>query len=339
MDECRATIKRVYGTVLPVPITPWWSSLPPISRSFYEKAAKENASLTPVERLYLLSRLDLPGKALARPDSITEVERDLLLGRPPPETLADNIRRFFPPASPEPEPVGGEGGERSGGQQQQAGRRYYTTAAEVADAFRDPERLASLSLEALECVSLGWWTLTQEHVPAPWTDWGQMRDDASAEAAGILLDSMRPGEKAFEDAARDLWLAPEMGEKVGLMERENDATEEGHLKVLEKMEQYAADAALLREELRAEVARKLEELSGEDRTALEELRERMRVEVARDAEEDAPRKAEAQKRKREREEIVEARNKRYGETGYMGEDDSVDDSEEEGWVLGRTIFD
>jgi hypothetical protein len=183
MDECKATLEKVYGTILPVPITPWWSSLPPTSRSFYEKAAKENASLTPVERLYLLSRLDLPGKALARPDSITEEERDLLLGRPPPEILASNIRRFFPPASSEPEPVGGEDSERSGGQQQ-AGKRHFATAAEVADAFRDPERLATLSYEALECVALGWWTLTQELVPAPWTDWERQKDDEGRRERG-----------------------------------------------------------------------------------------------------------------------------------------------------------
>jgi len=334
MNECQATIERIYGSVLPVPITPWWSSLPPISRSFYDRAAKDNASLTPVERLYLLSRLDLPGKALARPDSITEEERDLLLGRPPPEILASNLRRFFPPMSSESEPVGGEDGEASGAQQQQAGKRYYATVAEVADAFQDPERLAALSFEALECVSLNWSTLTQENIPRPWTDWERQTDDASAVAAGVLLRSIRPGEKALEDAARKRLFGSEMTEKWAVVEREDDATEEAHLKVLEKMEQYAADAALLWGELRVEVARKLEELNGEDRTALEELRERMRIEVARDAEEDAPKVAEAEERKRKRKELEETRRKRYRETGYDGEDDSVDDSDEEGWALG-----
>lgn len=329
MDEGKSTMEKVYGTAIPVPITPWWSSLPPISCSFYEKAAKENASLTPVERLYLLSRLDLPGKALARPESITEEERDLLLGRPPREILASNIRRFFPPASSDPEPASGEDGQRSDGQHQ-AGKRHFATAAEVADASQDPERLATLSYQALECVSLGWWTLTQERVPPPWTDWEQQTDDASAVAAGVLLSSMRPEEKAFEDAARERWLGPEMMEKMGVAEREDDATEEAHLEVLEKMKQYAADAARLREELRVEVARKLEELSEEDRAALEELRERIRIEVARDAEEDAPSEAKAEERKREGEEREKTRRKRERETGYDGEDDS----DEEGWALG-----
>jgi hypothetical protein len=153
-------------------------------------------------------------------------------------------------------------------------------------------------------------------------------------AAEVLLSSMRPGEKVFEDAATKRFLDPEMMEKMSVVEREDDATEESHLKVLEKMEQYAADAALLREELRVEVARKLEELSGEDRTALEELRERMRVEVGRDAEEDAPRKAEAEERKRKWKEREETRRKRERETGYDGEDDS----DEEGWVMGGLMF-
>ncbi|OIW25487.1 hypothetical protein CONLIGDRAFT_95152 [Coniochaeta ligniaria NRRL 30616] len=113
-----------------------------------------------------------------------------------------------------------------------------------------------------------------------------------------------------------------MMEKMGVVEREDDVMEEVHLKVLEKLEQYAADTALLREELRVEVARKLEDLSGEDRTVLEELRERMRVEVGRDAEKDAPREAKVKETKRKRKERQEIWCEREQQTSYDGEDDS-----------------
>ncbi|KAJ9161918.1 hypothetical protein NKR19_g1765 [Coniochaeta hoffmannii] len=338
-----------HSTIVPVPITPWWSSLPPVSRSLYQKATADNDDLTPVERLYLLSRLDLPGKALAHPDSLTEEERDFLLGRPPPRTLVRNIRRLFPSVpSAQPEPVDEKdshgGGEQRSSDGQTRKCQLLSTVAEVVDAFGGSNRLDTLSYEALEYVALGWRTMYQDLAPAPWEDWDLKTDDAGAAAAAALLSGMRPGEAAFEDAAREAWLRPENMEKVGAVgEPEPEDEEENLLSVVEKAEQHAADAGRLREELCVEVARRLGELSEEDRTVLEELQERMVVEVKRDAEEDARRDVvEAEERKRKEEEEAEekrrkrARRKRTCKA--VGEGDE-DDSDEGDYALGTLLFD
>ncbi|KAJ4422761.1 hypothetical protein N0V82_002540 [Gnomoniopsis sp. IMI 355080] len=63
-----------------------------ISKTLYHKAYASNDQLTKLERLLLLSRCDVPGKALAQPDTLTEAERNQVLWRPPPAQLATNIR-------------------------------------------------------------------------------------------------------------------------------------------------------------------------------------------------------------------------------------------------------
>ncbi|KAB5515020.1 hypothetical protein GE09DRAFT_1161225 [Coniochaeta sp. 2T2.1] len=335
-----------YRPTSPIPITPWWSSLPPVSRSFCQKAAEDNDSLNPMERLYLLSRLNLPGKALAHPESLSEEERNVLLGRPPRRILLNNIHRCFPVPSPRPEHVVGEdshGGDddRSGGGQS-AGKRDFDTVAEVADAFRDGERMATLSYKALECVALGWWTYHQDRVPAPWEDWEEDKNsDPCADPAATLLARMGRGEQAFEDAVVDLWCRTETSQMGDPAECAEGEAEDEVAGMLERFEQMAVDADWLREVLRAEVAGKLAELSEGDRAALEELRERMRVEATRDAEEDA-RTEEAEVEQRRRKVVEEAERKRRkrarkharrGRTGYVDEDDI-----DEGYVLGTLVF-
>lgn len=92
---------------------------------------------------------------------------------------------------------------------------------------------------------------------------------------------------------------------MGSVGREHEATGESHLKVLEKMGQYAVDAALLMGELRIEVARKLEE-----------LRERKRIEVEREVEHDAPRQKMAQGIKRKSQKLVDTTQAPAGDRVY-----------------------
>lgn len=61
-----------------------------------------------------------------------------------------------------------------------SGNATFAAVTEVVDTFRDPEQLATLSFKALECVTLGWWTLSQERIPAPWTRWSGETDEPSA---------------------------------------------------------------------------------------------------------------------------------------------------------------
>ncbi|KAL8376228.1 hypothetical protein RB595_007368 [Gaeumannomyces hyphopodioides] len=65
---------------------------PEISDALYNKAAKDNKSLSKLERILLFSRCDIWGKAFADPDSLTEGQRNIVLSRPPPEIMAQNIR-------------------------------------------------------------------------------------------------------------------------------------------------------------------------------------------------------------------------------------------------------
>ena len=64
-----------------------------IPQALYEKARDHQDQLTDDERNLLLSRGDVVGRALARPESLTEAERNVILLRPPPEVVRENIQR------------------------------------------------------------------------------------------------------------------------------------------------------------------------------------------------------------------------------------------------------
>lgn len=303
------------GTMLPIAITEWWTSRPPISRSLYQKAVTSNPTLTPLERLYLLSRLDLPGKALAQPESISEEDRNFLLLRPPRAVLAANIWRLF--------------------------RTEVTTIPEVVDKFKDD--LSSLSYAVVECISLNWWTMEQECAPAPWAeDWGGNTGDEGVDAAERLMQGLGPAETAFEDAAREIFTRADVdGMGGGVGEDEGEGEEVEMLSVEERAEGLVIEAGKLREVLCGEVKARLEKLSEEDRVELEALRERMVVEVEKDEEEDKKRKEEEkeERKRKAEEEVEEKRRKRARKAAGEGgdEEDDEEDSDEDGYVLGTLL--
>jgi len=330
------------STMTPDAIGSWWPSPPPVSRKLLNKASVENKSLTSTERLYLLSLLDLPGKALARPESVTAEERDFLLGRPSPAILESILHRFFPVPSAEPPAdadavhghrVSGVDGQQKTDEQVQKTPSHCCSIPEVVAAYGQPTQMAKLSLAAQECVTLGWWTLQYERAPRPWEDFGDA-DNAGTAAAELMSRDVRPEELAFEDAVRALWCRPENAGKLGIDHSEelDDSHGDGNPDEAEQVERWAADASRLREELRAQVAAQLAELSREDREALLQLREHVQAEAAQDAEEDARKKEadEEQCRKRRAELAEEKRAKRAQQArkGLPKEDkDSNEDSD------------
>ncbi|KAK1852831.1 glucan -beta-glucosidase [Colletotrichum chrysophilum] len=64
-----------------------------IPKSLYIKAQNQQDRLTNEERQLLLSRCDVVGKALARPDSLTTEEMHQALLWPPPDLVLANIQR------------------------------------------------------------------------------------------------------------------------------------------------------------------------------------------------------------------------------------------------------
>lgn len=64
-----------------------------IPLALYQKARYHQDQLTDTERQLLLSRGDVVGKALAYPSSLTEVERNRVLGWPSPDVVRANIER------------------------------------------------------------------------------------------------------------------------------------------------------------------------------------------------------------------------------------------------------
>ncbi|KAH8883397.1 hypothetical protein GQ53DRAFT_431110 [Thozetella sp. PMI_491] len=335
------------STTTPDAINSWWSCPPPVSRKLLAKASDENKSLTPTERLYLLSLLDLPGKALAHPDSLTAEERDILLGRPSPAILESILRRFFPvPSAEAPADADADAGHRDTGVdgQQETYERvqerpgHCRSIPEVVAAYGQPAQMAKLSLAAQECVSLNWWTLQYERALRPWED-RDNADNAGTAAAELMSRHVRPEELAFEDAVRALWCRPENACKLGIDHFEELDDTDANPDEAEQIERWAAEASRLREELRAQVAAQLAELSGEDREALLQLRERIEADAAQDAEEDARKKeAEEEEGRKRRAELAEekrAKRARRARKGLVEEDkDSDEDSDEEGWIMG-----
>ncbi|KAK4213839.1 hypothetical protein QBC37DRAFT_482772 [Rhypophila decipiens] len=326
-----------------IPITTWFSSLPPISQTLYAKAAQQNDTLTPLERLYLLSRLDLRGKALYDPDDLTTDEINQLLLRPPRIILDKNIRRFFCPKSPPSEQPDSDGKHEE----------EITTIPDVVKTHYpaimscNPKewQKCGLSYDALECISLSWWTTYQERGPMlydPATDEGH-----AVNAAAALLGQRTPLEELeFEQKATELWCGGGSSVYAANSEPENEAEEE---REFDKWYQARLDTAVkLRGELLIRVREKLDGLSDGERKELVEIKERERVEV--EKERDLER-LEKLKRKMEREEenkrAKERRKRRWAgkkiptvegdDGGHVG--GSEEDDEDGGYEYGFLRFD
>ncbi|KAJ6789125.1 hypothetical protein PWT90_08323 [Aphanocladium album] len=247
----------------PLSLKHFGSSRPEISRRLCEKAGKHNDQLTKAERWLFLSRFDLYGQAIAHPKSLDDIQFDRVCGRPPRDVLARIIKA-----------ITGLG-----------------SISEVVRDYGSPDRLDKLSYGALETVTMGWWTFDTSEVYAIDDDY---EDDAVAAAAGLVAESLRPEEFAFEHAVRAKFLLPETTEAEGEEStprlEESEKTEDELDEIRDKYfaEQDAA-AETLKKTLQEQLEQELKAASEEDFAAIKELRERMEVEVAEDVKEDEDR--------------------------------------------------
>ncbi|TQW10919.1 hypothetical protein V2A60_004879 [Cordyceps javanica] len=243
-------------------------SRPVISRRLCEKAGKHNDELTKAERWLFLSRLDLYGKMIAYPDSLDDIQFDKVCGRPPKEVLARIVKATT----------------------------GLDSIAEVVRDYWGPDRVDKLCYGALETITMGWWTFDTSEVYAIDDDY---EDDAVAAAAGLVAESLRPDEFAFEAAAKARFLLPGTTEgegegEISMPSLEESGMTEDELETLREkcLAEHDARAEELERALRAQLEQELEEAAEEDLAAIKELRARVEVEAAEDAKEDEARQRE-----------------------------------------------
>lgn len=293
---------------------------PIISKSLCQKAYKSNEQLTKLERLLIFSRCDVPGKALAHPTTITEAERNEILGRPPPALLASSIRAMT--------------------------KNAMSTIAElVADQGRSLDWIGSLA--AMD----SFWsreTRSLQGIQPPWYY-------SAANNAAKRLHEL-PGERALHlEIGRRLGdpdINAELLAKTGKMDpisgrlmltKVKDSPELASAQQ-ERLTSFASQMNRTRLEISVRVLAELESLSDVERDEMRELRERERIqyekEVADDARE-AERKAAARKREMEaadedaKEEIRRRRRRKrailkakYGDADYSDSDSDTIDRDE-----------
>lgn len=238
-------------------------SRPFISRRLCEKAGKHNGQLTKAERWLFLSRFDLYGQMIAYPSSLDDIQFDQVCGRPPREVLSRTVKAMT----------------------------GLSSIAEVVRDYWTPDRIDKLSYGALETVTMGWWTFDTSEVYAIDDDY---EDDAVAAAAGLVAESLRPEEFAFENAARAKFLLPETTESEGTdsmpsleeAEKTDDELDELREKYLEE---HDAKAEELKKVLQERLEQELKSASAAELDAIKELRARMEIEVAEDEKEDEQR--------------------------------------------------
>lgn len=231
-------------------------SKPKIAQSLHRKAVDHNDQLTKVERILLLSRLDLAGKTLADPKSLTDTEIDQILGRPPPAVLRANIKLLT----------------------------GLDSIAEVMRDFWSPDRTEKLNYDTLECISRRWWTPHSDET----YDTASLSDDDDevsgvVEAASELAASLRPEEVAFEEAATSRFLSAdsENDKSAGTIfasQEQTKSEEQGSEETERRLEEHKDEVARLRKELEARLEEELKATTDEDAKAMAELRERMEAE-------------------------------------------------------------
>lgn len=304
------------------PSMAWSIPKPFISKALYQKAYTSNDQLTKLERLLIFTRCDVPGKALARPTTITEAERNQILGRPPPDLLAKTIRAMT--------------------------KNAMSTIPElVTDQGHSLDWLGSLT------VRNSFWsreTRSLQGIRPPW--WYSAANNAAARLHEL------PGERALHHEVgrrlRDPETEAELLAKTGkmdpvsgkLMLTRNKASSNPELESAqqERVTSFARQRDSMRTEIGVQVLAELEALSEVEGQEMRELIKRERVEyekeVAYDARE-AERKAAERKREidaAEEEEKEEVRSRRrrkraafkakYGDADYTDSDSDGSDREE-----------
>lgn len=299
---------------MPIPV-------PIISKALYQKAHAHNDQLTKLERLLLLSRCDVPGKALAHPTTITEAERNQILRRPPPALLEANIRAIT-----------------------------NNGMSTIPELINDEGR--SLDQVGLCAVMTSFWTRETrglQGIQSP-----EFRGDAN-NAASRLHEL--PAERALhhevirrlnDPALRSTGATgrePLSIENWRMLKREKKARMQEMAKTMEERHAHLVrERGRVKAEMSARVLAELESLSEAEMDEMQELRERMRVERDRELEEDAREAArKAAERKREietaqeeaKEEARRRRRKRraalqakYGDADYSDSDSNGGESEE-----------
>lgn len=255
---------------------------PVISRALFTKAANQNHRLTRLERLLILSRCDLPGKALARPEAITEAERNLILRRPPPDMLAANIR------------------EVTGG--------AMSTIAEL-----EADHAESLHFLALSAVVANYWTketrLFNVHT-------NEFHGEANRAAMNMLS---RPSERALQREAlkrmSDPALQPKLLAAAGpvdpvsgrlIVKKDTMSSQERETIQRGRYTELLHAKRILRKEIEDQVEAELKALSEGEVKELQELRDRMVLERDQEIKEDAyEAERRASERKKEDEELLE----------------------------------
>lgn len=309
----------------PQPNTPsmaWSIPKPIISKALYQKACTSNDQLTKLERLLIFTRCDVPGKALARPTTITEAERNQILGRPPPDLLAKTIRAMTKNAmSTIPELVADQGRSLD-----------WLGALDVLRSFWSRET------RSLQCIRPPWWYSAANNAAA------RLHELPGERALHLeVIRLLRDPETKAELLAKTGEVDPISGRLLLTKNKESNSSELAGAEQ-EMLTSLARQRDSMRTEIGIQVLAELEALSEVEGQEMRELIKRERVEyekeVGNDARE-AERKAAERKREieaAEEEEKEEVRSRRrrkraafkakYGDADYTDSDSDGSDREE-----------
>lgn len=232
------------------------------SRRLCQKASEQNEELTKAERLLLLSQLNLAGKTLAYPKSLDDAQVNEVLGYPPPDVLASNVKAV-------------------------------TGLNSIDEVLRDywaPDRTKQLSHEALNCIFEEWWT---SHTSDIYAQDSSLPGDTEVEhAAAGLGHLLRPEQTKFEEAVSDR-VDDDMDSVVDdtfeVDMRQRAQKSDAEWASIKK--QYAAERRArterLREELETQLEQELRDASQDDLAAIKALRDQMALDKVEEEREDA----------------------------------------------------
>lgn len=315
-----------------IPSMSWSIPKPIISKALYQKGYTSNDQLTKLERLLIFTRCDVPGKALAHPTTITEAERNQILGRPPPDLLAKTIRAM----------TNGTMSTISELVADQGRSLDWLGSFDVLDSFWSDET------RSLRCVRPSWYY-------------------SAARNAAARLHEL-PGERAqhlevmrrLQDPVTNAELLAKTGKmdpisgKLKLTKETGSNSSELASAQQEMLTSFAHQSDSLRMEIGVQVLAELENLSEVEREQMRELikreREEYGKEVANDAREAerkvAERKREMEAAEEEEKEQVRSRRRRkraafkakYGDADYTDSDSDGNDHDEGGFPTSEDTW-